>query len=94
MGNAARHELREIPMVIRPRRGLGAIEPDGQTMSCRTNGEAALPAKRGDAMVEIHLAGTMGRSELADADNATHSKVEELAASTQVIDLSRCCDSN
>jgi hypothetical protein len=63
VGNAARHELREIPMVIRPRRGLGAIEPDGQTMSCRTNGEAALPAKRGDAMVEIHLAGTMGRSD-------------------------------
>ncbi len=55
-------EVREIP-VDHPDLGKGwwAIERDGQLMSRWTDGEAVLPlpAMRGDAMLEIHLAGTM-----------------------------------
>ena len=67
-------EVREIP-VDHPDLGEGwwAIERDGQLMSRWTNGEAVLPlpAKRGDAMLEIHLAGTMTYVvEAAPADEA------------------------
>ena len=67
-------EVREIP-VDHPDLGEGwwAIERDGQLISRWTNGEAVLPlpAKRGDAMLEIHLAGTMTYVvEAAPADEA------------------------
>ena len=55
-------DLREIP-VDHPDLTIGwwAVERDGQIISRWTNGEAVLPlpAMRGDAMLEIHLAGTM-----------------------------------
>ena len=55
-------ELREIP-VDHPdlTAGWWAVERDGQTMSRWTDGEAVLPlpAMRGGAMLEVHLAGAM-----------------------------------
>ena len=55
-------EVREIP-VDHPdlAKGWWAVERDGQATSRWTNGEAVLPlpAMHGDAMLEIHLAGTM-----------------------------------
>ena len=55
-------EVREIP-VDHPdlSRGWWAVERDGQMMSRWTDGEAVLPlpAMRGAAMLEIHLAGSM-----------------------------------
>jgi flagellar basal body rod protein FlgG len=70
----ADEEVREIP-VDHPALGKGwwAIERDGRTMRRWTNGEAVLPlpAKHGDAMLEIHLAGTMIYAvEAAPADEA------------------------
>ena len=55
-------DMREVPM-DHPglARGWWGVERDGQTMSRWTDGEAvlALPAMRGDVMLEIHLAGAM-----------------------------------
>ena len=55
-------EVREMP-VDHPdlAGGWWAVERDGQVISRWTDGEAVLPlpAMRGDAMLEIHLAGTM-----------------------------------
>ena len=55
-------EVREVP-VDHPdlAGGWWAVERDGQVISRWTDGEAVLPlpAMRGDAMLEIHLAGTM-----------------------------------
>jgi Hint domain-containing protein len=55
-------EVREVP-VDHPDlvSGWWAVERDGQAISRWTDGEAVLPlpAMRGDAMLEIHLAGTM-----------------------------------
>ena len=55
-------EVREVP-VDHPdlAGGWWAVERDGQVISRWTDGAAVLPlpAMRGDAMLEIHLAGTM-----------------------------------
>jgi hypothetical protein len=55
-------EVREVP-VDHPdlANGWWAVERDGQVISRWTDGEAVLPlpAMHGDAMLEIHLAGTM-----------------------------------
>ena len=55
-------EMREIPMDHPDlTRGWWAVERDGQIMSRWTDGEAVLPlpAMRGPAVLEIHLAGSM-----------------------------------
>jgi hypothetical protein len=52
-------------------RGWWAVERDGQVMCRWTNGEAVLPlpAMNGDAMLEVHLAGTM--TYIVEAEPAT-----------------------
>jgi hypothetical protein len=55
-------EVREVPLDHPDLAGgWWAVERDGQVISRWTDGEAVLPlpAMRGDAMLEIHLAGTM-----------------------------------
>ncbi len=72
-------ELREVP-VDHPdlTRGWWAVERDRQTMSRWTDGEAVLPLPEisGNAMLEIHLAGSMTYVE----DAALEGGIERLAA--------------
>jgi hypothetical protein len=72
-------EVREVP-VDHPdlANGWWAVERDGQALSRWTDGQAVLPlpAMRGDAMLEVHLAGTM--TYVVDA--ASEGGTERLAA--------------
>jgi hypothetical protein len=73
------HDLREIP-VDHPEltQGWWAVERDGQLLSRWTDGDAIvpLPTLQGDAMLEIHLAGTM----IYTADEVAATEAEHRAA--------------